>query len=375
MVRSLVYGPRARRVYYVLGRILALVIVVVAAIIAFAALAHGNFAPAVIAFSVVLLAISFVMVAHRRTRALADRETGELRTRADAAFERWLREGRATFVARIRLRTYLICVVLALGCFALLAGGMAGRSTVTAAVLGAGLVFASLAITNFLRHHEALEIGPLGIDDRLGFGLIKWSDIRGASLYEHETKGVRVAEVSLDVSDGEGYGARRGLASRILGPSTRRGNTLRLPLQHLDQPGRTVFSVIRRQHEQLAPRGSVSGPDTFYTVDESWAKEHALNDRAIATMKSLSEETRHTQEDPRFKSDPVRQAALEAKVKASFAEIERLHGESMQLAKVRLDAMEARTEAARKQLRRMGMIVVVGIVAIIAMAVFRVIAR
>lgn len=371
MLLRAIFAPRARRIYYMLGTILALVVAVAVGIFAFFAFARSAFLAAAVAVLVVLVAIAFVVLAHRRTKALVDEEARERHTRANAAFEQWRRQGRATFVAHIRPRAYVLGAVAALVFIGGISMGVTAGSWFFIAICGLGALAILLTIIRFLRNHDALEIGPLGIDDRLGFGLIKWADIRGAALHEDETRGVRTAELMLEVDEHVDWKKRLAPVARLVGPSKWRDGMLILALQVLDQPPRTILSVMRGQHEQVAKRGTLVGTETSYRIDETWAKEQALHDRALAMYKTLVDETKRAQEDPRFASDPARQAALEAKVEASMKEIERVHGEAMKLGKVRIDELQVNAEKARKRFRRAMAILAVGITVVIALNVLR----
>jgi hypothetical protein len=371
----MLFGPRARRFYYMLARIAALVIAVFGGAIGIVASVHGYIKHALLDFSIMLLAIGFVAHADRRTKELEEEEVAEAAARAEGAVERWEGEGRSTFVAHIRLRTYLLSAVVVLIFLAGVAFGVLGKSLLFTAISGAALLATLPRATKYFRNHEALVIGPLGIDDRLRYGLIPWSDIRAAHLFETETRGVRIAELMLEVKDRSHYSARQGFASRLLGSNARPGNTLRVPLQILDLPAQTIISIARMQHEKVAPQGSLLGSDAGYAIDESWAKVRTINDRSIAMMKTLSEEKKQAQQDPRFESDHARKAVLEAKVNRTLGEIERLQEESMKLANVQAQRFTRRAEDARKQLRRVTVIFTIFVVVMVAAALFRLFAR
>lgn len=362
MRRAPLFGPRARRVYYMLGTIAALLAIVGLAIWALVAASAGRPLQAVVAAALIACSVGFVALAHRRTNALIEQAEEEDRAAGRADFERWARAGHGAFVAHIRPLVYLALLPFACGLASLTFLAIKDAAWVLAALCGVfTFPFAALLLL-YLRNREAFVIDSRGVDDRIYFGHIPWNEIRGAVLWSHEMRGLRV-ELFLEVPDVRPYLARQGFIARIMSwGMTSGGTTLRLPVKMLDQPPHAVFAALRQFHERAVPRGSMLGDGDSYRVEPMWARASELDNQAFAMMEQINRDA----QDARIASDPKRQAAFKRDLEAKLAEIERLNAESTKLSEASFRDIERRMARGRVEARRARVaLVVFGTIAVV----------
>lgn len=352
MIRNRMYGPRARRVYYLLGTLLALVVLVGSVIWAVVAIGDGRPLHALFAVLLVLCAASFVWLAHRRIDALADDELREARASAHSVITEWARTGQGDFVARIRLRMFLLNVAILCLTGALAVAAARDAAWAAAGALGAASLFLLWFLLHHVRHREALVVDARGVQDRLRFGSLAWSEIQSAMLSGHHPGDTGAVDMLLDVSDVRPYRARQGPLAKILSWGMTSGKArLRIPVSMLDQAPHTIFAAVRKFHEHAAPRGSLLGSDDAYRIDPTLARERELDDRAFAIMKQLARDARAVAQDPASASDPDRRVAVARDVDAKLAEIRRLNDASAELSDARARDLVRRMAGTRERLR------------------------
>ncbi len=227
-------------------------------------------------FAAVAALVGYIVYAQRRTVALVKEEAERSREEADRVFERLSASGTLmTGVSlRWRARTYVGFIVV------LVAAGAAGvwawseRSWLLLALCGLGFAWAAKSLLTRLGEPEVLRVGPMGIEDKIRFGLIPWQDIESVSLHEYEIKGTKAASLSIGVRDPKAYTQRLGPLARLSLRADTLGfsDDLRFQLQTLDMEPLSIFRVIRVYHERTLPAGAIFGTGNYYRVDLEGAK-------------------------------------------------------------------------------------------------------
>lgn len=260
-------SARARRYLYMLGVVLAVFPLI---LLGFVAISPGGMdLMREWHYAVIVALLGYIVYAQRRTTALLKEEAEESRQEADRALaplnlSTTLGTG---LILRWRARTYLGLLVMLIVLGASAAWAWSERSWLLLALCGLMLAWTASALLGRIREPDALRIGPEGIEDTIGVGLIPWQDIRSVSLLQSEIKGTKTASLSIDVS--EAYLQRLGPVARLrirldtLGYS----DAIRIQVHTLDMAPLALFRLIRAFHERTLPAGAISGKDEFYMVD------------------------------------------------------------------------------------------------------------
>ena len=293
---------RAQRYLHTLGAIFAVFAAIVVGLIGISPVGK-EVMPAAGFFAVVAALVGYVVYAHRRTGALLKEEAESSRNEADRAFEQL--SASPTLMTgvslRWRARTYTLFIVVLVGAGA---GGVAAWSAQSWLLLGLcalGFVWAAKNLLARLAEPEVLRVGPLGIEDKIRFGLIPWQDIQSVFLHEYEIKGTKAASLSIGVRDPKAYALRLGPLARF----SRRAETLvpsddiRFQLQTLDMAPLAIFRVIRAFHERALPAGAIFGTDNYYRVDLEGVKLKQLMaelEKSVGSASASGAPTRQQEE-------------------------------------------------------------------------------
>jgi hypothetical protein len=217
----------------------------------------------------IVAVLGYIVYAQRRTTALLKEEAEQSREEADRALaplnlSATLGTG---LTLRWRARTYVGLLVMLIVLGASAAWAWSERSWLLLALCGVMLAWAARALVGRIREPEVLRIGPIGIEDTIGVGLIPWQDIKSVSLQQSEIKGTKTASLSIDVR--EDYLQRLGPVARFrIGLDTLGfGDAIRIQVQTLDMVPLALFRLIRAFHERTLPAGAISGNDGYYVVD------------------------------------------------------------------------------------------------------------
>jgi hypothetical protein len=268
--------PRARRYLHTLGAIFALLAVIVLGILGIASVGEDLMPQAGVFAAFVALLLGFIVYAQRRATALVKDEAKLSREEADRAFERLSASPALTtgVTVRWRARTYVLFLVVLVAAGAVATGAWSERSWLLLALAGLSFAWAAKALLARLREPDVLQVGPMGIEDKIGFGLIPWRDIESVFLHEYEIKGTKAASLSIGVRDPGAYSRRLGPVARFWSRAETLGisDAIRLQIQTLDIAAPVLFRVIRAFHERAVPAGAIWGTDNYYQVDLGGAK-------------------------------------------------------------------------------------------------------
>jgi len=267
--------PRARRYLHTLGAIFAVFAVIVVGMIGISPVGKEVMPPAGF-FAAVATLVGYIVYAQRRTVALVKEEAERSGEEADRALERLSASGALmTGVAvRWRARTYIGFTVVLVAAGAVGAGAWSARSWWLLALCGLLFAWAAKNLLARLGEPEVLRISPMGIEDKLRFGLIPWQDIVSVFLHEYEIKGTKAASLSIGVRDPGAYARRLGPVARFSHRAETLGfsNDIQFQVQTLDMAPLALFRLIRAFHERTLPAGAIFGTANYYRVDREGAK-------------------------------------------------------------------------------------------------------
>jgi hypothetical protein len=267
-------------------------------------------------YAAIAALLGYIVYAQRRTTALLKEEAEESRQEADRALaplnmSTTLATG---LIVRWRTRTYVGLVVMLIALGALAAWAWSERSWLLLALCALTLAWTARALLGRIREPEALRIGPMGIEDTIGVGLIPWQDIKSVSLHRSEIKGTKVANLSIEVAEAYlqrlGPLARFGIRLDTLGFS----NAIRIQVHTLDMAPVALFRLIRAFHERTLPAGAISGKDEFYMVDLPFGELKQVMaelEKALAGPASASGGLTRRQEELAARLDAVMKARKE----------------------------------------------------------------
>lgn len=226
-------------------------------------------------FAAVVVLLGYIVYAQRRTTALVKEEAEHSREEADRVFKQLSASPALTtgVAVRWRTRTYILFTVVLVAAGAGAAVAWNERSWW---LLACGLVFAwaAKALLARLGEPDVLRVGSMGIEDKIGFGLIPWQDIESVLLHEYEVKGTKAAYLSIGVRDPAAYTRRLGPVARcwFRADALAFGEAIRIPLQTLDMAPLALFRLVRAFHERALPGGAIFGTDKYYGVEIGFAK-------------------------------------------------------------------------------------------------------
>jgi hypothetical protein len=306
-------SPRARRYLYMLGVVLAVFPLI---LFGFVAITRGLDLLRAWHYAAIVALLGYIVYAQRRTTALLKEEAEESRQEADRALaplnmSATLATG---LTLRWRARTYvgLLIMLMVLGASA--AWAWSERSWLLLALCGLMLAWTASALLGRIREPEVLRIGPMGIEDTIGVGLIPWQDIKSVSLLQSEIKGTKTASLSIDVR--EAYLQRLGPVARfrIRLDTLGFGDAIRIQVHTLDMAPLALFRLIRAFHERTLPAGAISGNDDLYMVDlpfGEFKQVMAELDKTLAGPASASGGLTRRQEELAARLDAVVKAHQE----------------------------------------------------------------
>ena len=290
--------PRARRYLYGLGSILAVFPLIALGFVALSPggreLMHAGHFAAIVAL------LGFVVYAHRRTTALVNEEAEQSRREADRALEPLsVSTALATgLTLRWRAGTYVRLIVLLVALGAAAAWMWSERSWLLLGLSSLMFAWTAKMLLGRVREPDVLRVGPMGIEDSTGVGLISWQDIKSVFLHESEIKGTKTASLSIDVRDPEAYLQRLDPVARFgvrLGPRGF-GDAIRIQVQTLDMAPLALFRLIRAFHERALPAGAISGVDNYYVVDLPFGELEQIMAELRKTASASGGPTRREQE-------------------------------------------------------------------------------
>jgi hypothetical protein len=268
--------PRIQRNLHTLGAILATLAVIVLTLFRMSPAGEELMPKAGVFAAIVLLLLGYVVYAHRRTKALLNEEAARSREETDRALERLRKSPLQASEVKLgwRVRTYVIFIAALIGAGAGAALAWSERSWPWLALSGSIFAWAAKALLARVRDPAVLRVGPVGIEDKIKFGLIPWQDIQNVFLEEYKIKGTKVAMLAISVRDPREY-------SRRLGPLVRfwfrldtlvSSDAIRLPLQTLDIAPLALMRYVRAFHERAVPAAAFSGADNYYVADLEFGK-------------------------------------------------------------------------------------------------------
>ncbi len=267
-------------------------------------------------YAAVVALLVYIVYAQRRTTVLVKEETEETRQEADRALaplnlSTTLASG---LTLRWRARTYVGSLIMVIVLGASAAWAWSERSWLLLALCGMILAWTAGALLGRIREPEVLRIGPMGIEDTIGVGLIPWQDVKSVSLQQSEIKGTKTASLWIDVREAylEGLSpvARFWLRLDTLGYR----NAIRIQVHTLDMAPVALFRLIRAFHERTLPAGAISGKDEFYMVDlpfGEWKQVMAELDKTLVGPASASGGLTRRQEELAARLDAVVKAHQE----------------------------------------------------------------
>jgi hypothetical protein len=267
--------PRARRYLHTLGAIFAVFAVILLGMIGISPVAKELMPPAGF-FAAIAALVGYIVYAQRRTVALVKEEAERSGEEADRALERLRASGALmTGVAvRWRARTYIGFTVVLVAAGAVGAWAWSARSWWMLALSGLLFAWAAKNLLARLGEPEVLRIGPMGIEDKLRFGLIPWQDIVSVFLHEYEIKGTKAASLSIGVRDPAAYTQRLGPVARFSHRAETLGfsDDIQFQAHTLNMAPLALFRLIRAFHERTLPAGAIFDAANYYRVDLEGAK-------------------------------------------------------------------------------------------------------
>src|SRR5688572_31063848 len=126
--------------------------------------------------AILVLLFGYVLYAHRRTKALLNEEAARSQEEADRALERLRNTPLQASEVNLgwRARTYVIFIAVLVGAGAGAALAWSERSWHWLALSILIFTWAAKALLARFRDPTVLRIGPMGIEDKIKFGLIPW---------------------------------------------------------------------------------------------------------------------------------------------------------------------------------------------------------
>jgi hypothetical protein len=283
-------GSLGRALAWTVGALLWIVGVMAGALLPFIGTQHGEVVPGVLGGGLLLAAVTVALVLNDRGKARADRRAAEEARQAavdiEAAVTRDFPAAGVPFrIGRRAIFGLLAIFAFALGCVFVL---RAPASVVGLVLVGGGVLLVSpmlaLGLPRFLPGFPALVVGPEGIDDVLGAGLIEWRDITSANLsLGVPTRHGLVALPGLDlgVRNADRYRAR---ISRLLnlGRLGFERDSLRIPLCMSAARADDALAAIRHFHAPSIPAHHLVAYGTGYIIDAKLGTAAAELERAKA---------------------------------------------------------------------------------------------
>lgn len=281
-----------RALAWTAGAVLWIAAVTAGALLLFIGTQAGEPVRGVLGGGLLLAAVAVALVLNDRQKARANRRAANEERLAGARIDRAV--ARDLPAAGVQFRTGLraIFVLLAFAAFALglLVAARAAQSAVGLLLAVSGALLASpffaLGILRCLPGFPALVVGPEGIDDVFGAGLIPWQDVMSANLsLSTATRHGRLALPVLDlrIRDADRYRAR---ISRVLnwGRFAFERDALRIALCMPATRAGDVLAAVRHFHAESVPAHHLVAYGTGYVIDPKLGTAAAELERAKALL-------------------------------------------------------------------------------------------